>query len=65
MAYDQTLRISNVSSSQVLCADPAGVMEQEGDFLTLLKQAAKMTISAGQLEVFDSSGNRILVFLNS
>ena len=65
MAYDQTLRISNLNSSQVLCAEPAGVMEQEGDFLSLLKQAAEMRISAGQLDVFDSSGNRILVFLNS
>ena len=64
MAYDQTLRISKISSSQVLCAEPAGVMEQEGDFLTLLKQAAKMKISAGQLDVFDSSGNRIMVFSN-
>jgi len=64
MAYDQTLRISNVTSSQALCADPAGVMEQEGTFLTLLQQASKMKISAGQLDVFDSSGNRIMVFGN-
>ena len=62
IAFDQTLRTSNLTSSQVLCADPAGVMEQEGTFLTLVHQASKMKISAGQLDVFDSSGNRILVF---
>jgi hypothetical protein len=30
----------------------------------LMKQASKMAISAGQLEVFDSNENRILVFIN-
>ena len=64
MAFDQTLRTSNVTSSQALCANPGGVMEQEGTFLTLLQQASKMKISAGQLDVFDSSGNRIMVFRN-
>jgi hypothetical protein len=39
-------------------------MEQEGVFLNLMQQAARMSISAGQLSVFDSAGNRILVFLS-
>lgn len=64
MAFDQTLRINSLSSTQVLCATPEGVMEQEGTFLSLMKQASKMAISAGQLEVFDSNENRILVFIN-
>jgi heat shock protein HslJ/uncharacterized protein YgiM (DUF1202 family) len=64
IAFDQTLRTSNLTSSKVLCPDPEGVMEQEGTFLTLLAQASKMRISSGQLEVFDSSDNRILVFIN-
>jgi len=64
MAFDQTLRISNLTSSQTLCTEPAGVMEQEGTFLSLMSQASKMTISAGQLTVYDSSGNRMLVFRN-
>ncbi len=64
MAFDQTLRISNLSSSQKLCPAPDGIMEQEGTFLSLMHQAAKMAISAGQLEVFNSAGNRILVFRN-
>ena len=64
MAFDQTLRISNLTSSRQLCTDPDGIMDQEGDFLSLMRQASKMAISAGQLEVFDSSGNRILVFIN-
>ncbi len=64
IAFDQTLRTSDLTSSRALCAEPEGVMEQEGTYLTLLRQASQMRISAGQLEVFDSSGNRILVFIN-
>ncbi|MBE2223369.1 MAG: META domain-containing protein [Anaerolineae bacterium] len=64
MAFDQTLRISSLVSSQALCAEPEGIMEQEGVFLSLMQQASRMAINAGQLEVFDSSGNRILVFIN-
>lgn len=64
MAFDKTLRTSNLTNSQALCQNPDGVMEQEGTFLSLMTQASKMAISAGQLEVFDGSGNRILVFLS-
>ena len=64
MAFDQTLRMNNVTSSQALCNQPEGIMEQENTFMSLLNQASKMRISAGQLEVFDSGGNRILVFIN-
>lgn len=63
-AYDQTLRVSSLSSSQTLCPTPEGIMEQEGAFLRLMGQANSMAISAGQLTVFDSGGNRILVFVN-
>jgi heat shock protein HslJ len=64
MAFDETLRMSNLTSSKALCSDPAGIMEQENTFMGLLNQAAKMKISAGQLEVFDGNGNRIWVFIN-
>lgn len=61
-AFDQTLRIGTLSSSQALCGSPEGVMEQEGIFLSLMHQASRMSISAGQLTIFDTAGNRILVF---
>ena len=64
IAYDQTLRVSNLTSSRSLCQTPEGIMDQEGNYLSALRQASKMTISAGQLTVFDSSGNRILEFLS-
>ena len=62
MAYDQTLRVSDLGVTQVLCNDPEGVMEQESVYLGLLRQAARFSISAGQLSVFDSAGNRTLVY---
>ncbi len=61
-AYDQTLRINPLSSSQVLCQSPEGIMEQEGEFLSLMQRASKMSISTGQLSIFDNAGNRILEF---
>jgi heat shock protein HslJ len=61
-AYDRTLRINAVSASQALCDSPPGVMEQESTFISLMRQARSFAISAGQLEVFDAGGSRILVF---
>jgi heat shock protein HslJ/uncharacterized protein YraI len=62
--YDRTLRIHTLSASQALCGEPQGVMDQESTFLSLMRQAHSFAISAGQLEVFDAGGNRILVFNN-
>ncbi len=64
MAFDQTLRMRNINSSKVFCPEPEGIMEQEGEILALLNRSSRMAISAGQLELFDSSGKRIMVFIN-
>lgn len=64
MAYDQTLRVNTLSPSQAWCQTPDGIMDQEGTFLSLMQQASRMSISAGQLNVFDSGGNRILEFIS-
>jgi heat shock protein HslJ len=45
-----------------VCGAPAGIMEQEATFLELMQQANSFFISAGQLTVYDSTGNQILVF---
>ena len=63
-AYDQKLRVNKLAAGQALCESPGGVMDQEGTFLSLMQKASTMTISAGQLTVFDSAGNRILEFLS-
>ena len=61
-AYDETLSIGKLSSSQTLCSQPEGIMDQEAIFLSLMQKAARFNVSAGQLNVFDGGGNRILVF---
>ncbi|MGD2048227.1 MAG: META domain-containing protein [Chloroflexota bacterium] len=64
IAYDQRLRVNTLTSSQALCSTPEGIMEQEGVFLSLMQQASRMAVSAGQLSIFDSGGNRILEFVS-
>ena len=63
-AYDQTLKIGQLSVTQALCGAPQGIMEQESTFVALMRQANSFFISAGQLTVYDSAGSRILVFNN-
>ena len=62
MAYDQTLRTSDLTASRSFCADPDGIMEQEEAYLSALRQATRMQISAGQLTVFNSAGDPLLIF---
>ena len=64
LGYDRTLRIPTISASNALCASPEGIMDQEGTFLSLMQRAYGFSVSAGQLEVFDVDGNRILVFIS-
>ena len=63
-AYAQKLRVNRLTASQALCTTPEGIMDQEGVFLSLMQQAATMRISAGQLTILDSAGNRILEFIS-
>ena len=63
-AYDQTLQIGHLAVTSAFCSSPEGVMDQETTFVALMQQAKRFFISAGQLEVFDANGNRILVFIN-
>ena len=39
-------------------------MEQEAVYISLLSQASRFNVSAGQLSVFDSAGNRILTYIS-
>ncbi|MGW8318410.1 MAG: META domain-containing protein [Candidatus Promineifilaceae bacterium] len=62
-AYDQVLRIGGpLGTGRTLCDAPTGIMDQEQVFLNLMQSASTFRISAGQLSIFDSAGNRVLVF---
>jgi heat shock protein HslJ len=62
-AYDEVLFIgSPLSTGQLACNTPPGIMEQEQLFLSLMESADSFEISDRQLSIFDSSGNVILGF---
>ena len=63
-AYDTNLRVSNVGVTGALCGQPDGVDQQESTYLSLLQRAVRFSVSAGQLSVFDSAGNRILTYVS-
>jgi len=58
---------SNISigtpiTSQILCSEPEGIMDQESAYLRLLPTAATYQTSNGQLSISDSSGQVILKY---
>ncbi|MGD2078547.1 MAG: META domain-containing protein [Chloroflexota bacterium] len=62
-AFDRVLRVSNLAQTGALCGDPQGADQQEATYISLLQQAARFQVTAGQLSVFDSAGNRILTYI--
>jgi heat shock protein HslJ len=59
---DDALTIDAPATTRMMCAEPAGVMEQETAYLALLQSAATYTILAGELEIADSEGNTLLTY---
>ncbi len=53
---DQSLRVGQIASTRKLCAEPAGVMEQEARFLEALATVATYTIDGERLELRTSDG---------
>jgi heat shock protein HslJ len=56
-----TLSISSVGSTKMACGAP-GVMQQEGNYLTLISQAKTVTINGNRLSLADAKGSTILSF---
>ena len=63
-ANEGRLLVSGIMSTLMLCQrdDGVDVMQQEADFLEALKNVARYQIVEGQMQVFDASGTRILVY---
>ena len=57
-----SITINSVTASRKTCTEPAGVTEQEAEYLAVLQTAATFQISDGQLTISDSSGRPILSF---
>jgi ABC-type amino acid transport substrate-binding protein len=58
----QSLAITPPSWTQSICAEPAGIMEQEATYLSGLTTANSFQIEGDTLVIRDSAGNPILQF---
>jgi ABC-type amino acid transport substrate-binding protein/heat shock protein HslJ len=57
-----SITINSITTSRKTCTEPAGVTEQEAEYLTVLGTAATFQISDDQLTISDSSGRPILSY---
>lgn len=53
---DKTLKVGPLASTRMFCESPAGVMEQEQQFMTALQNAATFEISGDTLTIRDAEG---------
>jgi heat shock protein HslJ len=61
-ASGSDLTISEVGMTEMYCMEPAGVMEQEQEFLTALGTVAGYRLAADRLEMLDAAGDVVLAF---
>lgn len=59
---ESQLTIGLPNASGVICEQPPEVMDQEERYLSLLPTSATYQIEAGELKIFNESGDQILVF---
>ena len=59
-ASGNKLSFSDIAQTEMYCAAPEGVMEQEREYLTLLSNAESYEIKEGKLQVI--SGSQVLIF---
>ena len=62
-AEENRLSVSDVFSTEIGCLEPTGILEQETAYLTALSVATSYQITADRLEMFDESGDQVLVFV--
>jgi len=55
-AENQTLKVGQLATTMMMCASPAGVMEQETKYLAALQKAATYSVDGNMLTIRDASG---------
>lgn len=60
-----TIAIGPLASTEMYCADPEGVMDQETAYLTAVQKAAEYTVGAGELTLMDEDGMRLARYVVS
>jgi heat shock protein HslJ len=56
------IAIGAVAATQMACASPEGVMEQESGYITALSQVLGWNVEGDSLALNDGSGNQLLVY---
>jgi heat shock protein HslJ len=59
---DNNLSISDVAMTEMFCAEPEGVMDQESAYLAVLRTAAAYQIMEDQLQITDVDGATVLTY---
>lgn len=59
---DNDLTIGQVGMTEMYCAEPVGLMEQEGQYLTALQSAVSYQIEDDQLLIMNAAGETVLVY---
>ena len=59
----QTITIQPPATTRKACSEPAGIMEQEAAFVSMLPQATTYTISGSNLELRTAEGALIASFV--
>ncbi len=59
---DGTLAITQTAITVMACGEPPGIMEQEAAYMGALREAATYRVVNGELEIFNSAGEMVLVY---
>ncbi len=61
-AADKTIDVDQITSTRMMCHEPAGVMEQENAFIVALESAATYRIERGFLDMRKADGSSAVTF---
>ncbi|MCZ7667807.1 MAG: META domain-containing protein [Chloroflexi bacterium] len=59
---NSALAINNMAVGRLACMDPAGIMEQEAQYIQLLQRSATYEMGSNQLTIRDAQGQVLLQF---
>lgn len=62
-ATEDSIGIEELENTEMFCADPEGVMEQESQYLLSLQNAAVYTIRDDRLEIRDENGSGVAYYI--
>jgi heat shock protein HslJ len=61
---EDKLTLTDLANTEMACFEPQGIMEQEVEYLSVLRAATGFRLSDGELQLF-SAGGGLLVFMQA